>query len=162
MPRLLGLETCRGLIGGLIALASDVGPLPLELVDGPRACFGTGLGAANPGLGVAPASGMRDLRFDIGVFGSGRAFAGVSDKGGDGGVGASEAESDLGGGVEAVGEDGVIPLASLPGLRARRLSTARGLGLRDRSLSIVSSATRNFSIVISLSTLSSLNSSLNR
>ena len=149
-------------MGGLIAFASDVGPLPLEAVDGPRACLSTGLGAASPGLGVALASGMRDLPLDTGVFGSGLRLAGVSDKGGDGGVGASEAESDFGGGVEAVGEDGVIPLASLPGLRARRLSTAGGLGFRDRNLSIVLSAARSFSNVISLSTLSSLSSSLRR
>ena len=131
-------------------------------MDGPRACLGTDLGAVSPGLGVLPASGIRDFLLDTGVFGSGLLFAGVSDNGGDGGVGTSEAESDFGGGVEAVGEDGVIPLASLPGLRARRLSTASGLGFRDRSLSIVSSAARSFSSVISLSTLSSLSSSLRR
>lgn len=106
---------------------------------------------------------MRDRRFPgTGVLGSVVVFGGASESGGDGGVGASDAVSDFGGGVEAVGDDGVAPLASLAGLLARRLSTAKGLGFLDLSLSIVSSANRNFSNVISLSTFKSPNSSLNR
>ena len=77
---------------------------------------------------------MRDVPFvGTGVFGSDFPFIGASDRGGDGGVGASEAESDLGGGVDAVGE-GVATLTSLAGLLARKLSTASGLGFRDLNL----------------------------
>jgi hypothetical protein len=160
VPVRLGREVTRGRGGGLMAFASDVDMPALEAVDGPRECFGTAREVCTAARGVG---GMSDLRFPgTGVFGSGFTSPFASESGGDGGVGASDALSDLGGGVDAIGEGGVMPLASLAGLLARRLSTASGLGFLDRSLSIVSSAVRSFSSVISLSTFRSPSSSRSR
>ena len=134
---MLGLETCRGLAGGFIIFASEPGPT-LDAIDGPLECLGCVRGPFKAGRGVVPASGMSDFRFGaIGVFGKGRPLVGTSESGGDGSVGASEAVSDFVGGVDAVGDDGVTPLASLPGLLVRRLSTANGLGFRDRNRSML-------------------------
>ena len=144
-----------------MAFVFTVDAPPLDAADGPRECFGAVRGPCKPGRGVVPASGMSDFLF-AGVLNSGLPFGAASDSGGEGGVGASEAESDFGGGVDAVGEEGVTPLASLPGLLARKLSTASGLGFRDRSLSMVLSASRSFSSVISLSIFKSPNSSRSR
>lgn len=59
-------------------------------------------------------SGSRDRLGKPGVFGRGFMFAGTSERGGEGGVGASELEAfDLaGGGVDTVGEGGVVPDAA--------------------------------------------------
>lgn len=150
-------------LGGLIDLASDVAALLLEAIEGPLECLAdTVLVPYSEGRGVAAISGKSDLRFSMaGIFNSGFTCAGASESGGEGGVGASDAESDFGGGVEAVGDVGVVLLTSLPGLLARNVSTARGLGFRDRKDSIVPSARRSFSSRISLSTLRSPSSSLN-
>lgn len=80
---------------------------------------------------------MSDLRFGPGVLRSDLPFAttGASERGGLGGVATSEAESLFGGGVLAVGDSGVMPLASLAGLLARKLLTASELGFLARSLS---------------------------
>lgn len=160
LPGLLGLEAIRGLDdGGFIALASDAAAL-LDAVEGPLVWFGWVRGPCKDGRGVRPESGINDLRFGrFGVRVSTTVFVGASDSGGEGGVCISEAVSDFDGGVDAIVE-GVMPLASLPGLLARRLSTAKGLGFRDRSLSIISSASRSFSSVISFSTFRSDRSSL--
>ena len=125
-----------GLLGGFIVPESAV--LVLVANDGPRECLGIPREPMSDRRGVGPGSGSCDLfLIGTGVFCSRFAVAGASDNGGDGGVGASDAVSDFGGGVDAVGDRGVIPLASLPGLRARRLPTASDDGRLDRSSSIV-------------------------
>lgn len=151
-------------VGGFIAFASEVAALELDASDGPRACLVvTPLALCSCCLGVADGSGRSDgLLAGTGVFGSALTCAGASESGGEGGVGASDAESDFGGGVDAPGEEDVIPLASLAGLLERRFSTARGLGLRDLSVSMTDSALRSFSRRISLSTFRSPRSSRNR
>jgi hypothetical protein len=156
----VGWKLVRGQLG-FADLASEAAEMLPAAKDGPLVCLDSVLVVCNEGLGVAPASGRKDRRFaEAGVFGSSLICAGASESGGEGGVGASEAESDLGGGVDAVGEVGVTMLTSLPGLLVRRLSTARVFGLRDLRDSIVASARRSFSSRISLSTFKSPNSSL--
>jgi hypothetical protein len=146
---------------GFADLASEADERLPAANEGPLVCLDNVLAPYNEGLGVAEASGTKDRRFaEAGVFGSNLMLAGASESGGEGGVGASEAESDRGGGVDAVGEVGVTTLASLPGLLVRRLSTARVLGFRDLRDSIVASARRSFSSRISLSTFKSPSSSL--
>nr|POF22169.1 hypothetical protein CFP56_36254 [Quercus suber] len=127
---MLGRVTGRDLnVGGCMDFASDVAPLLLEAFEGPRACRGAAavLGPYTDGRGVADC-GFGLLLACEGVLGSALLCVGVSDSGGEGGVGASDIVSDLGGGVDAVGELEVTPLASLPGLLVRRVSTASGLG----------------------------------
>lgn len=136
--------------------------LTLDANDGTRVCLDGARGPCSDARGFAE-SKARDWAFvGRGFFCSALAVTGASDSGGDGGVCASEAVSDLSGGVDAVGDSGVTPLASLAGLLARRFSTAMADGFRARRPSIVSSASLNFSNVISFSTLRSLNSSLSR
>jgi hypothetical protein len=157
----VGWKLVRGQTG-FVDLASEAATLLPEAREGALMCLDNCLALWNEGRGVAPASGRNDRRFTgAGVFGSSLMMAGASESGGDGGVGASEADSDLGGGVDAVGDVGVTALTSLPGLLVRKLSTARLFGLRDLRDSIVTSARRSFSRRISLSTFRSPSSSLN-
>lgn len=156
----VGWKLVRGHCG-FADLASEAAAVLPAASDGPLVCLDNALAPWNEGRGVAPASGTYDRRFTgARFFGSSLMVAGASESGGEGGVGASEAESDLGGGVDAVGDVGVIALTSLPGVLGRKLSTARLLGLRDLRDSIVLSARRSFSSRISLSTFKSPNSSL--
>jgi len=139
--------------------------LPPEIIEGTLVCLAdTALDPWSAERGVAAISGMSDIaRFAGGnMCGSILMCAGASERGGEGGVRASEAESDLGGGVDAVGDVGVAVLISLAGLLARKFSTAREFGFRDLRDSIVASARFSFSNRISCSTFKSPNSSRKR
>jgi hypothetical protein len=136
-----------------------------EMIEGTLVCLAdTALDAWSADRGVAAVSGISDAdRFAGGnMCGSILTCAGASERGGDGGVSASEAVSDLGGGVDALGDVGVAALISLPGLLVRKFFTARVLGFRDLRDSIVASARRSFSNRISCSTFKSPNSSRKR
>jgi hypothetical protein len=78
-----------------------------EMIEGTRVCLAdTALEPASADRGVAAISGMREAeRFAGGsICESILTCIGASERGGDGGVSASEAVSDLGGGVDAVGD----------------------------------------------------------
>jgi hypothetical protein len=145
--------------------AADVGPgwrtADADGIDGPRECLG-GLMPLCNGLGVVPGSNIRCL---AGVIGTVFACAEVSDSGGDGGEVCTVLVSLLGGGVAIVGLEMVVADvdASDKGLGGLKLSVASAEGfLLARSCSIVSSANRSFSCVISASTFRSLSSSRRR
>jgi hypothetical protein len=114
------------------------------------------------GLGVVPGS---NIRFLAGVIGTVFACAEVSDSGGDGGDVCTVLVSLFGGGVAIVGLEMVVAdvEASDEGVGGLKLSVASAEGfLLAWSCSIVSSANRSFSCVISASTFRSLNSSRRR
>jgi hypothetical protein len=148
--------------------AAEVGPFGRTVVvagtDGPRECRG-GRILLYIGLGVVPGS---NVRLFAGVIGGTFSFTGalVSLSDGDNGLVCTVLVSLFGGGVAIVGLEIVVADvdASDNGEGALKLSVASsGDGfLLARICSILSSANRSFSIVISASTFKSPSSSRNR
>lgn len=108
------------------------------------------------GLGVAAVaeSCIKDGRLagaGVLVLGTPLGAVASSDSGGLGGVGASSVVSDCLGGVDIVGDNGVLALVSLDGLAFRTFRVAMMFGFRERKDSIVLCDNRSFSKVISLS-----------